>query len=393
MEFKTGSLEHVLTLISSGQEVSCFQPDAVGQTPLFFAVQRNIDSEARQISERLILSLDPTRKDFGGQSPLFYAVAAGNVETVALLLDSGCDKDEQDNLNQTPLFYASRDGREQVARLLIERGASASHIDQNGQTALFYAARENQRAIIDLLVNNKASAEHVDVAGRKPAYFARLGGHFSLAEYLENVSLVENTNESRKRCRLVFVAADGSHLNPTAEQLEWIEKKFPDICVWTKSGPLPAGGGPVAPTQPGPARAAPKKKPAAVVEASSQQKPVWMTVARQIVSEMFKKEDAWIFLRPVDPVRDMCPDYLSVIKQPIDLGTIRKKMNKYCSKAEFISDMQLMFSNCKTYNKEGTLPEVLCRRVEAFWNALVDRNSFIQLPDSPAAPPASSTPS
>ena len=116
-----------------------------------------------------------------------------------------------------------------------------------------------------------------------------------------------------------------------------------------------------------------------------------MTVARQIVSEMFKKEDAWIFLRPVDPVRDMCPDYLSVIKQPIDLGTIRKKMNKYSAKAEFIADMQLMFSNCKTYNKEGTLPEVLCRRVEAFWNALVDRNSFIQLPDSPLNPPPTSS--
>jgi hypothetical protein len=102
-----------------------------------------------------------------------------------------------------------------------------------------------------------------------------------------------------------------------------------------------------------------------------------------MVSELFKKEDAWIFLRPVDPVRDMCPDYLSVIKQPMDLSLIRKKLGKYEQKGEFIADMELMFSNCTTYNKPGTLPEVLCRRVEAVWKDLLERNSFVQLPDSP----------
>lgn len=390
MEYKTGNVEHVLSICHEASAM----PDALGQNPLFFAVQRASDSEARQIAERLIAVVDPSRKDFGGQSPLFYAAAAGNLETVRLLLDSGCDKEEADTLNQTPLFYASRDGRIEVVSLLIQRGANASHIDRNGQTPLFYAARENQRAIIDLLIANKASVEHVDVAGRKPSYFAKLGGHVALAEYLESGPLAPSEDGSgRKRCRLVFVAPDGSHLNPTADQLEWMENKFPDICVWTKSGPISTGivASPVSPP-PVPSRSGgsfPKKKEKAPVAVPAP-RPVWVTVARQIVSELVKKEDAWIFLRPVDPVRDMCPDYLSVIKQPIDLGSIRRKLGKYELKSEFVSDMELMFSNCTTYNKPGTLPEVLCRRVETLWRDLLDRNSFLQLPD--AAPSNSTRP-
>ena len=383
MEYKTGELERVLSVCAEASIV----PDAIGQTALFYAVQRASDEEARQVAERLVsvAGIDAKRKDFGGQSPLFYAAAAGNVETVKFLLSQGCDADEKDNLSQTPLFYTARDGRMEVADLLLKSGANAANIDRNGQTPLFYAARENRRQLIDLLLAHGASAEHVDVAGRTAAYFARLANHVALAEYLDSLVPLE-TNSKRKRCRLVFVDSNGATQTPTPDQLEWIEARYPEICVWSKTGPVATGlvapaivGGSAKPTASRPSF--PKKKAA---PPPAPPKPVWMTVARQLVSELFKKEDAWIFLRPVDPVRDMCPDYLSVIREPMDLGTIRKKMAKYASKGEFLKDMDLVFSNCKTYNKPGTLPEVLCTRVEAFWRDLVDRYSFHQIPDSAA---------
>ena len=34
-----------------------------------------------------------------------------------------------------------------------------------------------------------------------------------------------------------------------------------------------------------------------------------------------------LFARPVNPEEDGCPDYLEVIKHPIDLGTIRDRVD------------------------------------------------------------------
>jgi hypothetical protein len=83
---------------------------------------------------------------------------------------------------------------------------------------------------------------------------------------------------------------------------------------------------------------------------------------------------------------DQCADYLTVIKSPMDFGTIRKKISKYSEKAEFISDCNLVFSNCRIYNKPGTLPAVLCERVDAYWKQLLEQYSFDAIPDSNGSP-------
>jgi hypothetical protein len=397
MEFKTGNYDQVLSMCAQASNMA----DGVGQTALFYAVQRPVDSEAAQVAQRLIseANMDPLRKDFGGQSPLFYAVACGNNETVKVLISQhNANANESDNLLQTPLFYAARDGRLELVKYLVDSKANPSHVDRNGQTPLFYAARENRREVVDFLLASGASPEHIDAAGRHASYFAKLAQHFALADHLDslNQSVENNSTSGRKRYRMVVVGADGSHQTPTVEQLEWIESKFPEICVWSKTGPIATsivqqppplstvGGSNKRPKQSssgGPKKSSQPDKPASLPP------PVWMTVARQMVTEIFKKEDAWIFLRPVDPLRDMCADYLSVIKEPMDFSTIRKKMSKYQNKGEFLRDAGLVFSNCKTYNKPGTLPEVLGSRVELFWNELVDRYSFNQLPDT--TPPLS----
>lgn len=383
-EFKTGPLNEVLSMCMGASTI----PDGIGQTALFYAVQRPMDPEAVQVADRLITDagIDPLRKDFGGQSPLFYAVAAGNFETVKLLITNHhCPPNEADNLLQTPLFYAARDGRTNMVEFLIQAGANPCHIDRNGQTPLFYAARENRKAVVDILVSHGALADHVDAAGRRASYFAKLANHNDLAQHLQSLEEQASSNPNgRKRYRLVFVNASGVQQTPTLEQLEWIEKEYPDICVWSKTGPIATTVAlPISVTTNETVAARSRQSVTLKKKAPAPAPvPVWVTVGRQMVSEIFKKEDAWIFLRPVDPLRDMCPDYLTMIKEPMDFSTIRKKMSKYSNKAEFLHDCDLVFSNCKTYNKPGTLPEVLGSRVELFWKDLVDRYSFHQLPDS-----------
>lgn len=42
----------------------------------------------------------------------------------------------------------------------------------------------------------------------------------------------------------------------------------------------------------------------------------------EITEALLADENGWPFAEPIDPVRDGCPNYLIVIKKPMDLGTI-----------------------------------------------------------------------
>jgi E1A/CREB-binding protein len=64
-----------------------------------------------------------------------------------------------------------------------------------------------------------------------------------------------------------------------------------------------------------------------------------------------------VFNAPVDPVELGLPDYFEVIKRPMDLGTIRKKLENGCyhSLDEFESHVKLTFDNAMLYNPEGSV--------------------------------------
>ncbi|KAI1426895.1 Bromodomain-containing protein [Xylaria sp. FL1777] len=57
------------------------------------------------------------------------------------------------------------------------------------------------------------------------------------------------------------------------------------------------------------------------------------------------------FKEPVRPVEDGVPNYFEKIKKPMDLGTIKKKMDRgeYTAAEEFESDVRQIFENCYTY--------------------------------------------
>lgn len=74
-----------------------------------------------------------------------------------------------------------------------------------------------------------------------------------------------------------------------------------------------------------------------------------------IVRKLEEKEFAWPFREPVDT--NEVVDYLDVIKEPIDLSTIEKRIRKgdyYRSKKKLYLDLKLMINNCKLYNDEAS---------------------------------------
>ncbi|TVU26505.1 hypothetical protein EJB05_29057 [Eragrostis curvula] len=75
-----------------------------------------------------------------------------------------------------------------------------------------------------------------------------------------------------------------------------------------------------------------------------------------ILSKLMDQGDkSLLFLHPVDPVVYGIPDYFDVIRNPMDLGTVKKKLanRQYASTNEFAADVRLTFSNAMTYNPPG----------------------------------------
>ncbi|XP_063391251.1 uncharacterized protein LOC134676799 [Cydia fagiglandana] len=73
---------------------------------------------------------------------------------------------------------------------------------------------------------------------------------------------------------------------------------------------------------------------------------------KNLLYEMECHEHAWPFLLPVNT--KLFPQYKKVIKCPMDLSTIKKKLqdNTYKCKEEFASDVRLIFSNCEVFNED-----------------------------------------
>ncbi|NWQ67647.1 BRDT protein, partial [Neopipo cinnamomea] len=74
---------------------------------------------------------------------------------------------------------------------------------------------------------------------------------------------------------------------------------------------------------------------------------------RVVMKAMWRHNYSWPFHQPVDAAALNLPDYYSIIKKPMDLGTIKKRLehNYYTKAAECIEDFKTMFLNCYMYNK------------------------------------------
>jgi len=89
-------------------------------------------------------------------------------------------------------------------------------------------------------------------------------------------------------------------------------------------------------------------------------------IQKTVHKALWKHHFAWPFHQPVDPVRLNLPDYHKIIKHPMDLGTIKKRLesNSYTNAKECIQDFQTMFTNCYVYNKPGEDIVIMCQALE-----------------------------
>ncbi|XP_035763327.1 bromodomain testis-specific protein isoform X2 [Neolamprologus brichardi] len=74
-----------------------------------------------------------------------------------------------------------------------------------------------------------------------------------------------------------------------------------------------------------------------------------------VLQALWRHQYSWPFHQPVDAVALCLPDYYTIITNPMDLGTIKKRLKNsyYWQAVDCIEDFNTMFTNCYVYNQPG----------------------------------------
>ncbi|XP_061481680.1 ankyrin repeat and SOCS box protein 3 [Rhineura floridana] len=146
-------------------------------------------------------------KTFEGTCPLHLSASRGNLECVAVLLESGADPNELTNDATTPLFLAVENGHAVVINLLLQHGANinGSHC-WSEWNSLHQAAFQRYPEILKLLLDKGADKESVDDFGITPLFVAAQYGKLECLRIL--ISYGANFNcQAKDRATPLFIAA------------------------------------------------------------------------------------------------------------------------------------------------------------------------------------------
>lgn len=339
-------------------------------TCIFFAVQSESIERGNRILEILLNEgADANYKDALQQTALFYSCRHGHLEQVKMLINAGAEPNQRDTYGQTALYYASREGQAETIRLLFQYKADANIVDNLGQTAIFYSSREGKLEATKILVENGANVNHSDKNRNSPLSWAKKSLNNELVEYLkahgaldkigkvkkesEPVKKVQKKKgEKRNSCLLMIVDEKGEKRPLSSQELEDFEKMYPDIAKYWKDPALL------------------DELESVPIESLEAKKP-WEKPGKKLLNTLWRANQSWIFHEPVDPVKLNIPDYFDVVKHPMDLSTIKKKLsnNFYGSTDEMLRDFELVFSNCKLYNPPESEVVNMCNQVIALYQS------------------------
>ncbi|KAK6519303.1 hypothetical protein TWF281_003138 [Arthrobotrys megalospora] len=173
-----GLKETMMILLEDGNDPDLV--DGYHQTPLFWAVANGQMAVAEMLIKR---GANPNARGRYGSRPLSRAVERGDEKTIQLLLTNAAKIDfcyfiwdgEENQLgidgryrlsSETPLCYAIRKGYTAVIKLLLENGAQPN-FDNTRDTPLILSARHGNEAISKLLLD-KGADPSLECDGRTP---------------------------------------------------------------------------------------------------------------------------------------------------------------------------------------------------------------------------------
>ncbi len=97
----------------------------------------------------------------------------------------------------------------------------------------------------------------------------------------------------------------------------------------------------------------------------------WEIEVGKILARVIARRDSEMFREPV-PYEEMgLTDYLDVVKVPMDLGTVRKNLDRrtYQNEDECATDIRRIWMNAMLYNAPGAVVYVKAKTLSEFWES------------------------
>uniref|UniRef100_K7GI47 Regulatory factor X associated ankyrin containing protein n=1 Tax=Pelodiscus sinensis TaxID=13735 RepID=K7GI47_PELSI len=188
------SLKHSTTLTNRqrGNEVSAL-PATLDTLSIH---QLAAQGELSQLKEHLRKGVCPlhsclsgdnlvNKPDERGFTPLIWASAFGEIETVRHLLDWGADPHVLAKERESALSLASTGGYTDIVIMLLERDVDINIYDWNGGTPLLYAVRGNHVKCVEALLARGADLTTEADSGYTPMDLAVALGHKKVQQVIE----------------------------------------------------------------------------------------------------------------------------------------------------------------------------------------------------------------
>ncbi|KAF6199565.1 hypothetical protein GE061_007591 [Apolygus lucorum] len=83
------------------------------------------------------------------------------------------------------------------------------------------------------------------------------------------------------------------------------------------------------------------------------------------LEKLYRQDESLPFRQPVDPQTLGIPDYFEIVRTPMDLSTVKRKLDtgQYSDPWEYVDDVWLMFDNAWLYNRKTSKVYKCCTKV------------------------------
>ena len=102
-----------------------------------------------------------------------------------------------------------------------------------------------------------------------------------------------------------------------------------------------------------------------------------------VMDDISRRSTSQMFAEPVDPIRDNLPKYFKIVKRPMDLRTVREKLegDKYETVDDWKSDMELIWENAFLYNGKSSYMYDVAKHLQNVFKELTANLSSNELYD------------